>query len=80
MLREAQYVGWKVSTMNCSMQRGSIQVAPRRTSISLAVSSRGCAALSASTFMLYEASSFAAASASRNFSRTLPERYSSAVT
>ena len=67
------------SYMNASMSFGEIHVAPRRTSISEASRSLGCTACSASTFGIKTIFSFAAACAVLSFSRTLPERYSSAV-
>ena len=68
--------------MNCPTTSGGIHVEPRRTSISPACKSVGCAAVSASTFTAYgpSGSAVCAAFASASFSRTLPERYSSAVT
>ena len=57
-----------------------IHVAPRRTSISDASRSLGCAAFKARTFASKYGDISAASSASRSFCRTLPERYSSAVT
>ena len=70
----------KVSYMNCWMYSLSIHVAPRRTSISEASRSLGWAAVRASTLTAKAGSCSAARWAWRSFRRTLPDRYSSAVT
>ena len=70
----------KNSNTNCSTISGGSQVAPSRTEISLAVRSFGCTFWSASTLILYSSGeSCADFFAQTSFSRTLPERYSSAI-
>ena len=80
IFRRAKKPGWSRSNMNCLTVSGSIHVAPRRTSISEASRSTGCAARRASSLQANAGSFFAARSASASFSRTFPERYSSAGT
>ena len=71
--------GLSNSNVNCSIYSTGIQVVPSLTVISLAVRSFGCIASNASTFTLKASSILASSCAIRNFSRTLPDKYSSAV-
>ena len=68
------------SKINCLIISGGIHVAPNFTPISLAVRSFGTTSFNFSTFILKLESSFANSSATFNFSLTLPDKYSSAVT
>ena len=61
------------------MYFAGIQVVPSLTVISLALRSLGCISVNALTLMLKLLSVFACSCAIRNFSRTLPDKYSSVV-
>ena len=65
---------------NCCISVSGIHVVPKRTEISAALKSSGMTCFKASAFKEKAGSDFAAISAIFSFSRTSPDRYSSAVT
>ena len=78
--RSIRYPGVsKVSCIKSSIYFVAIHVAPIRTSISDASSSFGCTPSSEVTLMAYSGRFSANTFATASFSRTFPDRYSSAV-